>query len=1010
MQNREQNSGFTFNFWDQLNIFEMLFERMPMGVAILDREFRIQRYNPIWKEFSERYGPPAGAPLAPGVGYFEHIPGSEPTILSMFERTLAGETVRQDSLRLEAGGIVSYWDVVLSPLVEEGQISGLLAVSIDATDRVQTQQALQENQRTLSTLISNLPGMAYRCKNDENWTMEFVSEGSLALTGYPPEALVANRKISYGDVIHPQDREKVHQDIQTALGKERPFQISYRIQTPEGLKWVWEQGQAVIDPNGDVIALEGFITDITERVMAQQNLEQIVDERTRELASLLDISSSLGSILDLEQLLDLILDQLGSVLAYDAASIMILEGELLKILAYRGPIEREQALQIQFSVQDARANREVIQQRQPVIIPDIHAPDALASAIREVAGDALETTYGYLRCWMGVPLIVRDRVVGMLTLDHRDLDHYQSSHAELALTFANQAAVAIENARLYQETERRAEESETLFTVQQAITSKLEMDDTLQMISDEARRLTGADISAVYLLEGGALVIAYVSGEVPDKIRGYRLDLNDSIAGRVIQSGQRIQIPDTWDDPRVDREAADQVQARSLLIVPLISGLETIGTITVANRKPGEFSSEDEQLLTKLAANVVISLENARLYQAEHDRREVAESMRAILAVLNSSQSLPETLNYIAKRANQVMESQACLIHRIDYERNFVLIEASHGLPQDLQSIQGFPLHSSARADDQILNRKPVWITDFKKQPQPTEAEQAALHPDVRAWRTLTNRFYQAWIAVPLVIGEHVYGSLAFYFQYPQEVNTEKLKLAAAFADQAALAIENARLYQAAEDAAIASERNRLARDLHDAVTQTLFSASMIADVLPKIWDRSPDEGHRRLEELRQLTRGALSEMRTLLVELRPAALIDTDLGDLIGHQVNAFNARTRVPVEFERNCAQNPPPEIKEAFYRIAQEAFNNIAKHAEAEAVRVQLNARAGQTELEIQDDGLGFDLNSARIEGLGLGIMSERAANVGAKLDIYSRVGKGSRLKITWQESKNEENNDD
>ena len=107
-------------------------------------------------------------------------------------------------------------------------------------------------------------------------------------------------------------------------------------------------------------------------------------------------------------------------------------------------------------------------------------------------------------------------------------------------------------------------------------------------------------------------------------------------------------------------------------------------------------------------------------------------------------------------------------------------------------------------------------------------------------------------------------------------------------------------------------------------------------------------------------------------------------MGDLIGHQVNAFNARTRIPVEFERNCAQNPPPEIKEMFYRIAQEAFNNIAKHAEATAVQVQLDSRAGRTELVIQDDGIGFDLELAQTEGLGLGIMAERARNVGAQLD--------------------------
>ena len=105
----------------QLNLLEMLFERMPMGIAILDREYCIQRYNPTWYEFAERYSPPSGSPLTPGVGYFDHLPGSEPVVLPMFERTLAGETVRQNGVRLESEGIVTYWDIVLAPLVEKAK-------------------------------------------------------------------------------------------------------------------------------------------------------------------------------------------------------------------------------------------------------------------------------------------------------------------------------------------------------------------------------------------------------------------------------------------------------------------------------------------------------------------------------------------------------------------------------------------------------------------------------------------------------------------------------------------------------------------------------------------------------------------------------------------------------------------------------------------------------------------------------------------------------------------------
>jgi len=165
-----------------------------------------------------------------------------------------------------------------------------------------------------------------------------------------------------------------------------------------------------------------------------------------------------------------------------------------------------------------------------------------------------------------------------------------------------------------------------------------------------------------------------------------------------------------------------------------------------------------------------------------------------------------------------------------------------------------------------------------------------------------------------------------------------QLALFESIADQVGVAVENARLYEQAEQAA-AAERSRLARDLHDAVTQTLFSASLIAEVLPWLWERDSEEGRRRLEELRQLTRGALAEMRTLLLELRLSALIDAELGDLLRQLAESITGRAQLPVavEVEGQCAL--PPTVKVALYRIAQEALNNVTKHAGASRVSVRL-----------------------------------------------------------------------
>jgi signal transduction histidine kinase len=202
---------------------------------------------------------------------------------------------------------------------------------------------------------------------------------------------------------------------------------------------------------------------------------------------------------------------------------------------------------------------------------------------------------------------------------------------------------------------------------------------------------------------------------------------------------------------------------------------------------------------------------------------------------------------------------------------------------------------------------------------------------------------------------------------------------------------------QKAKEEAAAAERTRLAHDLHDAVSQTLFSASLIADVLPRLWDKNPDEGRRRLEEIRQLTRGALAEMRTLLFELRPAALVDAELGYLLHQLSQSITGRSRIPVELLVEGECDLQPEIKLALYRITQEALNNVAKHAGASRAEVNVSCKSGEVSLIIRDNGKGFDITTVHPESLGLGIMRERAKGIGAELEINSKIGVGSEVVV-------------
>ena len=213
------------------------------------------------------------------------------------------------------------------------------------------------------------------------------------------------------------------------------------------------------------------------------------------------------------------------------------------------------------------------------------------------------------------------------------------------------------------------------------------------------------------------------------------------------------------------------------------------------------------------------------------------------------------------------------------------------------------------------------------------------------------------------------------------------------------LSTANERLREKAAQDAVTAERTRLARDLHDAVTQTLFSTTLIAEVIPDLWEMNPVEGRRRLEELRQLTRGALAEMRTLLVELRPNALVEVPLSTLLRQLTEAMVGRSRIAIQLSAEGERRLPPDVQVGLYRIAQEALNNVVKHAKATQAVVTL--RQGETvRLTVADNGAGFDPGTVTADHLGLKIMRERAEAIGARFSLYSEPGEGTQVSVVWE----------
>jgi signal transduction histidine kinase len=253
---------------------------------------------------------------------------------------------------------------------------------------------------------------------------------------------------------------------------------------------------------------------------------------------------------------------------------------------------------------------------------------------------------------------------------------------------------------------------------------------------------------------------------------------------------------------------------------------------------------------------------------------------------------------------------------------------------------------------------------------------------------------------LPIMMDGEVFGVFSVGYTWQRRFTASDERLLMALAGKAALAIENARLYGRAQHAAALEERQRLARELHDAVTQTLFSASLIAEVLPQLMARDTNEGQRRAGELRQLTRGALAEMRNLLLELRPGALTEVPLEDLLRQLVDATASRSRATITLQLNGRTGSlPGDVQIALYRLVQESLANVVKHARATLATVSLEADAEHIGIWVQDNGQGFDPAVPTPGHLGLAVMRERAAAVGASLTIESRPGAGTQVSIAW-----------
>ena len=549
------------------------------------------------------------------------------------------------------------------------------------------------------------------------------------------------------------------------------------------------------------------------------------------------------------------------------------------------------------------------------------------------------------------------------------------------------------------ELEARTRELEALNAVAAVVSHSLDLERILSDALDKTIQVMETEAGGIYILDAQnrVLEIAAHRGFSPEFITAIDgLAVGEGLSGLVVQTGQALVVPDVSADPRLTRMAVREEGLHSLAIVPLHSKGKVLGTLFAVTRDYREFGERDVELLTSISHQIGVAVDNARLFESQQRR---AEQFRVIAEVGRRMTLTPDI--------DEALEQVVRLI-----QQTFGYYHVGIGLVEGDEVV--YRVGAGELWDDPQFNFHPArlrvglegltgWVAG---------SGQPLLVPDVESeprYVWMQGSKTRSELLVPITAKGEVVGVLDVQSDRLDDFDDTDLAVLQSLAHQAGAAIENTQLYAQSRQVAVAEERNRLARELHDAVTQTLFSASLIAEAVPDAWEQDPEEGRQLLGELRLLSRGALAEMRTLLLELRPAALVETDLCSLLRQLAEAATGREGIPVTVVAESQCKLPTDVHVGLYRIAQEAINNVVKHSYARQVEVSLTRSAAsdagllgqgdRVELVIRDDGRGFDPLDTPPERLGLGIMRERAQAIGADLTIDSEPGRGTQVRVLW-----------
>ncbi len=546
----------------------------------------------------------------------------------------------------------------------------------------------------------------------------------------------------------------------------------------------------------------------------------------------------------------------------------------------------------------------------------------------------------------------------------------------------------------------RTRELSTLLDVSASLASTLDLEPLLGIVLEQLESLFDYADASILISEADHYRLLETREKgfgVNPEMRGRKFPLRGLLVERHT-SREPLIIPDITsdEDPMAEsyREAVGFRRGtrtgwiRSVMSAPLETPDRVIGFLEISSHRVGAFDTHSIELAAIIANQAAAVIENARLYTESSKRAREMESLASVSAALSFRRPLPELMDELSATALSATNAVACAITVVEDGRSSLVGQAGlpEGYPEATQRALDRPGMMAARL---LLNQgRVIFQRNYKEFLRTT--------PEFEPMREYIPQLeWDAIAFVPMVLRGEVIGSLNFYYRAETEVDADEQRFLEAIASQAATVVENIRLYSQGQSLAVLEERQRISRELHDSVSQALYGIALGARTARELLDRDPAKSAEPLDFVLSLAEAGIAEMRALIFELRPEALAEEGLVAALGKQAAALRARHQIAVTTAFTIEPEVPFATKEALFRICQESFNNIVKHAGATEVSLAMKSDAEFLELTIHDNGRGFDPTGEFPGHLGLKSMRERAAQMGGSVEHRSASGEGTTV---------------